>query len=391
MAINILFWSLCFALGYLLFTSIILIRNRIDLTPLLLPDREAREEPKISVCVPARNEEKNLPELLHSLVRQSYTNYKIFVLDDHSEDNTPNILKSFQKEHPELLTVLQGEAKPDDWLGKPWACQQLGRAAGGDILLFLDADTVLQPVALKGVAEAFRTYGTDMITVWPHQKLGTFWEKSVIPLIYYGLVTILPAIYVYRKPRWMPGFLYRKFSALFAAANGQCVAFLKESYRAIGGHASVKAEIVEDVQLAKNVKKSGMKLRMFHGVGTVSCRMYSSNGEMFEGLRKNFLAGFNHSIPLFILAALLHIIVFLVPLAGLVWSLIVYAPFIFYLSSACITLILLHRLVLAFWLKWDPIYSFTHPLGVLWFQWLGIIKLLDHFTGRKTKWKGRNV
>ncbi len=391
MAITILFWCLCFSLGYLLFTSIIIIRNRFDLEALPMQRSALHEELKISVCIPARNEEKNLARLLSSLVNQSCTNYNVYVLDDQSDDNTPNILKSFHKQHPALITVLQGKTKPDDWLGKPWACEQLGMAADGNILLFLDADTAVQPDTLKGISNAFEKYGADMITVWPQQILGTFWEKTVIPLIYYALVSILPAIYVYRKPRWMPSFLYKKLSGSFAAANGQCVAFRKEAYRSIGGHLSVKSEVVEDVQLAKNVKSNGMRLRMFHGVGSVSCRMYTSNKEMFQGLRKNFLAGFNNSISIFLLAAIVHIVVFILPLFSLFLSLSIFAPFIFYLSLASITLILMQRLVLSFWFRWDPIFSFTHPLGVLWFQWLGIVKVYDYATGRKTNWKGRSV
>jgi chlorobactene glucosyltransferase len=392
MAEEILFWCLGFSLGYLLLTSLILVRNRFELTSLPAGIGNRETEPKISVCIPARNEEKTLPVLLESLASQSYSSFSVYVLDDHSEDNTPMVLNSFQETHPGLLQVLQGEEKPKDWLGKPWACHQLGLAADGDILLFLDADTrLLNPGTLAAVASAFEQNKTDMITVWPQQELLTFWEKTLIPLIYYGLVTILPAIYVYRKPRWMPSFIYSRFSTSFAAANGQCIAFRRESYQTIGGHEPVKDRIVEDVELAKTAKQKGLTLRMFHGVGFIACRMYESGREIFSGLRKNFLAGFSNSIPLFIAAALVHIAVFLVPFAAIVISLFVSMPAVFYLSAACITLILVHRLFIAAWFRWDPLYAFTHPLGVLFFQWLGLVKLADHFTGRKTEWKGRKV
>lgn len=390
MSENLLFWVLVIALCYLLFTSIIFIRNRFELTP-LANDIQNERKNKISVCIPARNEEKTIPVLLSSLLLQDGVEFDIHVLNDQSEDRTAEVLNTFKEKSPGKVSVHQGKPKPDNWFGKPWACQQLGEFAKGDILLFLDADTQLKPNTLRKIEASMVKYNLDMLTVWPQQILGSFWEKVVIPLIYYGLNTILPAIYVYRKPKWMPQFIYNKFSSRFAAANGQCIAFKKDAYHKIGGHSSVKKEIVEDVELAKNAKASGLKLRMFAGVDAVLCRMYISQSEMFNGLRKNFLAGFGNSIPLFISASLLHIIVFIIPYAGIIWAIIYGNSVLFFLSVASITLTLLHRLILSFWFRWDPLFSFTHPLGVLWFQWLGLIKLLDFFTGSKTKWKGRNV
>ena len=382
-------WLLAFSLFYLLATSIILLRNRFDLTALCLEKTEA--EPKLSVCIPARNEEQNIKKLLESLVQQTYKNFDVLVLDDHSDDSTREIVRSLQNKHPELIKLHQGEEKPDDWLGKPWACHQLGNKATGDYLLFLDADTRLYPDALNGVSSSFQKYKTDMLTVWPQQVLGTFWEKTVIPLIYYALVTLLPAIYVYRNPRWMPPPFREKFRPAFAAACGQFIAFKAEVYQKVGGHASVKNQIVEDVELAKIIKKSGFSLRMFHGVGSVRCRMYQSEKEMFEGFRKNFFAGFNRSVPLFLSAALLHLIVFVLPFITLPVAWLHLYRTMFFLSAASVIIILLHRLILSVWFRWDPLYAFTHPVGVLWFQRLGIKSLIDFFTGSKPKWKGRNL
>lgn len=385
-----LFWLLSLALIYLLFTSVIFIRNRYELIP-LVNYNEQKSKAKISVCIPARNEEKTISNLISSLLVQTDMNFDIHVLDDESEDQTPQILRSYKKKAPKKLYIHSGKPKPEDWYGKPWACHQLGEAADGEILLFLDADTQLKPTAVRNIRNSIEYYHLDMLTVWPQQILESFWEKVVIPLIYYGLNTILPVIYVYRKPRWMPQFFYNNFTSNFAAANGQCIAFTKQAYQKIGGHSSVKKEIVEDVKLAKQAKNHDLKLRMFSGVDSVSCRMYTSHSEMFNGLRKNFLAGFDNSILLFVAAAVLHLIVFIVPYAGLIWALINGDAALFFLALSSITLTLLHRLILSSWFYWDPIYAFTHPLGVFWFQWLGLVKLYDFFTGSKTLWKGRNV
>lgn len=391
MDISILFWLLSASLLYLAGTSIVLIRNRFELTELPHDTAEKFNSKKISVCIPARNEENNITTLLSSVFKQSYLNFNVHVLDDRSTDQTPQILNEFKNLHSDRLFVHQGETKPDDWLGKPWACHQLGSHADGEILLFVDADTELEKDALAKINHTFDYYKLDMIAVWPRQILGSFWEKTVIPLIYFALLTVLPSIYVYRKPRWMPKWIYTNFKDKFAAANGQCLAFTKETYQKINGHQSVKQQIVEDVHLAKNIKREGLQLRMFTGMKTISCRMYQSEPEMFEGLRKNFLAGFENSLPAFIIAAVLHILVFLLPFLTLVWQFVSYNPPIFFLSSAAISMIFVQRIIISIWFGWNPIYTFTHPLGVLWFQRLGLVKIIDKLTGRNALWKGRTI
>lgn len=391
----IIHWLVFFSLIYLGITSLIFIRNRFELTSISV-ERNSKVKngdptPKISVCIPARNEEDNIGNLLQSLSHQEYKTFEVLVLDDQSEDHTAKIVRQFTEKYPDVYTLLEGVDKPSGWLGKPWACQQLANHSSGDILIFLDADTVLENHTLSTLVAAFDNHQIQMLSVWPQQKLVTFWEKVIIPLVYYALVTLLPTIYVYRKPRWLPSFLYPYFKTSFAASNGQCIAFLKDPYFEINGHESVKNEIVEDVELAKTVKRHGYRLRMFHGAGSLYCRMYQNKREIFEGFRKNFLAGFNDSLPLFISAAVLHLVVFISPFIGFFYALITGNTIIFFLSAASIVLILMHRLILSIWFKWDPIYAFTHPLGVLWFQWLGIQCLLDKFSGKKRTWKGRSV
>ena len=391
MEISILFWVLSASLLYLLATSVILIRNRFELTELPYDTAETFNSKKISVCIPARNEELNIGSLLKTVLNQKYDNFEVHVLDDQSTDKTPGILREFKQKHPQKLFIHKGREKPNDWFGKPWACQQLSETATGELLLFIDADTKLKPEALSRINYSFQYYGLDMLTVWPRQILGTFWENTVLPLIYFALLTILPSIYVYRKPRWMPAFIYHQIRGNFAAANGQCVAFTKDAYHQIGGHRSVKQQVVEDVELAKNIKREGLSLRMFTGMNTISCRMYRNEKEMFEGLRKNFLAGFSNSLPLFITAAILHIIVFILPFLMLLWQVFNYNPPVFFLSIASITLIFIQRLVISTWFSWNPLYVFLHPIGVIWFQRLGIVKIVDKITGKTALWKGRAV
>ncbi|MDX1586492.1 MAG: hypothetical protein R3222_07105, partial [Balneolaceae bacterium] len=113
--------------------------------------------------------------------------------------------------------------------------------------------------------------------------------------------------------------------------------------------------------------------------------------ELREGFSKNFLAGFNHNIPVFLLMALLHLVVFILPFFTLPVGILAGDLLMTLASGSCIALILLHRFVLAAWFDWKPSYAFLHPVAVFWFQWLGIKLVVNHLSGKKNTWKGRTV
>jgi chlorobactene glucosyltransferase len=374
----------------MLITSVIFLRNRIFFTT--LPDVAPNDESiKLSILIPARNEEAVIETVTRSACNQTYTNIEVIVADDKSEDNTVSILKLLQQEFPEKLKIIEVNEKPDSWLGKPWACHTLSKSATGDIYMFIDADTELSEDIAGKIVSEFNSNDIGMITLWPEQILKTYSENTILPLIYFALLTLLPVQYVHRKPRWMPSFVYRSFSPLFAAACGQCIAFRKESYKKINGHESVKSEIVEDVALAKAVKGKGIHMRMYSGIRSIKCRMYTTEKEIFQGFRKNFLAGFNYNIPFFLLMALLHLSVFVLPFISLPLSVYIGRADWFFFSTAIITIILYQRLVISIWQNWNPAFTVTHPLGVLWFQKLGITTMIDYIFNRTVTWKKRQV
>ncbi|MCH8568479.1 MAG: glycosyltransferase family 2 protein [Balneolales bacterium] len=380
-------------LAGLLFLSgitLVLLRNFFQFSNLKSEKRSDDSELSVGVCIPARNEENNIRKCMDHALSQSYDNFHIYVLNDRSTDQTGEILQTYKRVHESRLTILEGESRPKGWLGKPWACHQLSKAASThDIMLFVDADTWMHPETIYKLVGTFNRKNVDFITVWPEQKLQTTWEKILVPLVYYALLGFLPVAYTERKPRWMPELFHKRFRNLFAAACGQFMAFRKETYRQIDGHETVKNDIVEDVGLAREVLDHGFRMKMYSGVGSVSCRMYTSEKELFEGFRKNFLAGFDYNIPLFIMMAFLHLITFILPFIILLivpfWD---FPPIVILLTLLNITFIFLHRMILAGWMNWDISYSVTHVIGVGWFQRLGIVTLIDYFTNRDISWKG---
>lgn len=272
--------------------------------------REGRPQnnPLVSLLIPARNEAGIIADSIRHLLAQDYPHYEIILLDDHSSDGTSELAQTEAK-GDSCLRILSGAPLPDGWLGKNWACQQLGVAAQGEILIFTDADVRWQADALSRLMAAQEKHQAAMLTVWPTQITRTWSERLCVPLLALAIMAYLPELLV----RFAP------FSA-FAAANGQCLAFQREAYRTIGRHDRVKANIVEDVALARGIKAAGYKLVMLDGGGAISCRMYENWAGVRAGFAKNILAGHGNQ-PLFLLVStLFHWAVFVLPWLGLIFG-----------------------------------------------------------------------
>lgn len=261
----------------------------------------AATSPRVSVLIPARNEAAVIERTLRSWLAQSYLNYEIIVLDDQSIDATAEIVRDMSRETPRLR-LISGQPLPPGWLGKNWACQQLAEAADGELLLFTDADVTAAPPALAALVAELEQTGADLLTVWPSQQSQSWAERLTVPLMALVVLAYLPLPLVHHT-RW----------PVFAAANGQCLLFRQRAYQAIGGHTSVRGEVLEDVLLARRLKAHGLRLRMADGAGLINCRMYPDWAAVRAGFAKNILAGYGGRVSFLLLATLFHWLVFLCP------------------------------------------------------------------------------
>ena len=226
-------------------------------------------QPQVSVIVPARNEEASLRSCLESLVPQAGIDFEIIVVDDHSTDRTREIAESFPK-----VDVIEADPPPPGWTGKNYAVATGVREARGEWLLFTDADTVHTTGSLAlAVAEA-KDNKADLLSYSPEQIAVTFWEVATLPVVFSELARQYPPSKV-SDP-----------NSPEAAANGQYILIRREVYDAIGGHAAVASEILEDVALARRVKASGYKI-CFRYSESVRTRMYRSFAQLREGWTKN--------------------------------------------------------------------------------------------------------
>jgi chlorobactene glucosyltransferase len=271
---------------------------------------EAKPGARVSVLIPARNEAAVIGDTVRALLAQTHTNLELILLDDHSSDGTAKMALEAAAGDTRLR-IIEGEPLPPGWFGKNWACAQLAEAATSGVLLFTDADVRWSREGVAAVLSLLEQTGAGLLSVWPTQTTVTWGERLVVPLMAFVILGYLP---------W-PLVGHTRF-AVFAAANGQCMAFRRAAYEAAGGHAAVRASIIEDIALARRVKRAGMRLWLADGAGLVGCRMYRSWPEVRDGYAKNILAGYGDSLAFLALATLFHWLILLFPWAWLAAGLI---------------------------------------------------------------------
>ncbi len=229
----------------------------------------------VSAIVPARNEEENIARAVESLAMQAEVG-EIIVVNDQSSDGTASVLATLVSSGrvPKLRVIEAGEL-PDGWVGKNHAAWLGAQAARGEWLLFTDADAVhLAGSASKALSDAART-GADLVSYSPGQEMKTWWERALIPFVFVRLGQKYRYAQI-NDPR-TPA----------AAANGQYLMIRRDVYEAVGGHAAVAEEVLEDVALARLVKGSGHRIYFAPGADVARVRMYRTFGAMWEGWVKN--------------------------------------------------------------------------------------------------------
>lgn len=253
------------------------------LTAGINPGSVSLRESKISVLIPARNEEQNIGRLLTDLIHQDYRNLEILVFDDESTDSTAEIVRQFASKD-NRIRLITSEGLPEGWVGKNFACHSLSLYASGDFLLFLDADVQIGRGAISDPLSFMEGKKLHLLSVFPKQILLSAGEKSTVPVMNYILLSLLPLV------------LVRKVSfPSLAAANGQFMLFRADTYRDFQPHKHVKGHKVEDILIARMYKRSGAKVATCTGNNSIRCRMYSGFQEGVSGFSRNIACFFGNS------------------------------------------------------------------------------------------------
>jgi glycosyltransferase involved in cell wall biosynthesis len=269
---------------------------------------------ELTVIVPARNEADCIGESLNSLASQSDDffelgrDWEILVVDDGSTDQTRKIALSISGITVIDPHLVNGKLEKG-WTGKANACWTASQQARGRWLLFTDADTVHEPGNLRRAIHEAEKYEVGMLSYSPRQLVSGLWQRALMPLIFSELALAYPPEKVSNP------------ELRIAAANGQFLLTSREAYKTIGGHASVKGNILEDVELAFLAKKRKVGLRFRYAADALSTRMYRTTGAMIEGWTKNLALLFGNTLFMAMWRALDIALLFGLPiLAYSVWS-----------------------------------------------------------------------
>ncbi len=212
----------------------------------------SKSTPKVSIILPARNEEEFLGKCLESLLDQDYENYEVIAIDDSSEDSTGKIISEFAKKNSKIIHV-SAEPKPEGWMGKNWACMEGYRKASGELLLFTDADTRHSKNVISLAVAHLISLELDALSTIPRMLTFDFWTNISLPMISTFLHTRFSALNV-NNPSKKTAYFFGSFFIM-----------KKKTYEEVGMHEGVKQEIIEDGALGKKVKESGYKMRIVRG------------------------------------------------------------------------------------------------------------------------------
>jgi hypothetical protein len=352
-------------IGWLLLAPLLLLTAHTAVNALLLrrPRRDASTAERVAVLLPLRDEAARVTPCLESLLAQrGVPNLTIHVLDDGSTDGTADVVRAVAGDRVRLHT---GTPPPDGWLGKPNACARLAEVAGDvDVLVFVDADVVLEPDAVAGAVALLRSAGVALLSPYP-RIVGA--GRLVQPLLQWSWLTFLPLRGMERSPR-----------PSLAAAGGQWLVVDRAGYRQAGGHAAVRGDVLEDIGLARAVKRAGGRIALADGSRLATCRMYTSWSELADGYGKSLWASFGSAAGAAAVVALL-LLLYALPLA-----LLPVAPAAYLLGVT-------GRMISAIATGGRAFPdAFAHPVSIVLFAWLVARSFHLRRRGRLT-WRGRGI
>ena len=325
----------------------------------------------VAVLLPVRDEAGRVEACLRSLLAQTgVRNLQILVLDDGSTDSTLDVVRHVVAADPRVQ-VLRGAPLPTGWRGKAHACQQLADACDAAVLVFVDADVVLTPDAVASTVALLRFTGLDLVSPYPRQIAVTVAERLVQPLLQWSFLTTLPLRAAERSLR-----------PSLSAANGQFLAVDAAAYRRAGGHAAVRAEVLEDIALLRAVKRAGGRGGVADGSRLATCRMYDGWPALREGYAKSLWSAFGSPAGALATCGLVALAYLVPPLAALRGSRVGLVGFVAGVTGR----VVVGRRVRA---RVVPD-ALAHPVSIALFCWLTAQSWWRRRANRLT-WKGRLV
>jgi len=352
----------------LIFCVLALVITVLNVFSIITPRAAGQIDQKISVLVPLRNEEENAIAIVETLAAQeNLMDVEFLILNDNSTDKTLEIVTSTAR-GDSRFKVMQGSALPEGWLGKPWALEQLSQNARGEILICIDADVRLSTKAIAAAIDSMHEHSLDFFSPYPSQVARTFGERMIQPLLQWSWLSSVPLALAKRSS-----------NPSFAVANGQFFAVKKSALVHSGGYASIKSEVLDDMQMARVLLRNRFKGTVGNGALIAQCHMYSSWSELRNGYAKSLWKGFGGVFGSIIAIALL-VLTGIIPIVSAAMG----SPFGWLAFEA----VLVSRLISAKITRANLFDSLLHPISSALLIYLIIYSWL--MRGR-IQWKGRTV
>lgn len=337
----------------------------------------AQPWPRISVLVPARNEERGIADCLQSILASRQVELEVIVLDDHSTDATAAIVERMAQQDARARLV-QGQPLPQGWSGKQHACHQLSQLAMNELLLFVDADVRLQPNGLARSVAQLQQSGADLLSGFPQQQTETLFERLLLPLMHFVLLGFLPISRMRASTH-----------PAYAAGCGQFMLVTRAPYEAVGGHQSISQSLHDGIHLPASLRRGGYRTDLFDATDIACCRMYHCAAEVFAGLAKNAVDGCANPRLILPVTAILLAGQVLPPLL-LLASLVSRQWWVALVAGLATLLAFTPRLLAARRFRQPWLGAVAHPLAIglfLAIQWYALARYL---AGRPASWKGRH-
>jgi hypothetical protein len=333
--------------------------------------------------IPARNEARNIGPCVESALASDYSRLEVIVVDDHSTDETAEIVRAIAARDARLRMITPSPL-PDGWFGKQWACAAGAAESHGEVLGFMDADTRQAPDLVMRTVNAMLSRGADLLSVAGTQELGTFWERMIQPQVFSIMLQRYGGTELVNRSRRVTEKI----------ANGQCLWVRRAAYEAMGGHAAVKHEVAEDLALAQLWFRAGRDVALVLGLEQLSTRMYTSLRELIDGWGKNIYAGGRNAMPFGAVGRAIYPLALVTPsLFTLVPPIVLAVALLGALRPTALTWAaiatganLVWWLLVYGWLRLSPLYALLHPLGAAMVLYIALGAIAR---GRRVRWKER--
>lgn len=362
--------------AFALLNALLFLRNYLIYS--IPPKPRWKELPFVSVLIPARNEELVIRQAVESALRSSGINLEVIVLDDNSDDRTSEIVRSMSVTDSRVR-LESAPSLPPGWCGKQFACSVLATLAKHDIFCFIDSDVRLQPDGVARMVYFLQNSKAGLVSGFPRQEVETFFEKLLLPLMHFLLLSFLPF-----------DFMRHFTNPSLGAGCGQIFVADSKSYFQAGGHASIRASRHDGIALPKAFRRAGILTDLCDATPVAECHMYHNAGEVFSGLLKNANEGIAAPVRIFVFSFLLgvgHILPFL--LFFFINSKNSNAHWLYDLASIACVLSLSPRVLAALRYQQPLFEALLHPFAIFVFLGLQWYARFRDLVGTPAVWKGR--